>query len=964
MQANPGSSPRKQAVVQRGRGIGSKSQARARSADPSATSGSEAVRATVAAGAVIVTGPAHRLGRLRSARKGEESAPNEADATLRVPLDPAEAPSVVMALLAEPRTVADSALALGAVIAAARDLVAAGQVALAADAAGIHWRPVIEGKPADAIEAAVEAFIRTTALQFSPGLAPENPSKRPVSRSIAGLPGAGSRGTGEARPSRREAFETVRQFAEGVACGYARRLPLPEDLNGMDLAEPVRYAINQWAERALAREAANGARLVLTLDPPDAAEDAWLVTAGIAEGATDTVHELRQSLAVTIPGADEQDVARLTTLEIAAAREISRVPGLFISYYCELTGSQLVRFCDSIDAWAAAGIEVRTPKGFRRRSSLRTRVSVSGSPDGMVSKGLALDVQADVDGRQLSSEDMKTLAAACAPFVKLGSEWIQVPPGAAAAARLFARAEKGLLEPVELLDEEFDEFDVSATDVSGWVGQALRGEATLSTIKAVSPPAGLTAELRHYQLDGLAWLTWCEANNVGGILADDMGLGKTIQILARTLADHRGPTLIVCPTTLMDNWCREAAKFTPELRTAIYHGTGRDLAAVRAAADIVVTTYALLAKDPALRDVPWHRVILDEAQAIKNPSSRAAQAARRLSSVHRFAVTGTPVENHLGDLWALSSFATPGLLGSFAKFRRRYLGVDARLDSKRIEALRAVVSPFLLRRTKNDKSVAPDLPDKIEIRRDCAMTREQVGLYEAVVQKLEAAAASADGTKRRGLVLAGLTKLKQACVHPQLASGTHERGLTRTSGKLIELIELITEAAAEGDAVIVFSQYASFLAPLADFIAVHAGVPTLRLDGSMTRLARTRVVDRFTDPAGPPVLLASLKAGGTGLNLVRASHVIHLDRWWNPAVEDQGSDRAWRIGQKSTVMVHTLVCPGTVEERIAALLARKRETAAAIVSAEAVPAVTELSATDLHELISLVQDEHTRLRSS
>jgi SNF2 family DNA or RNA helicase len=309
------------------------------------------------------------------------------------------------------------------------------------------------------------------------------------------------------------------------------------------------------------------------------------------------------------------------------------------------------------------------------------------------------------------------------------------------------------------------------------------------------------------------------------------------------------------------------------------------------------------------------------------------------------------------------AFAVPGLLGSFAKFRRRYLGAEATTDSDRIARLRTIVAPFMLRRTKHDKSVVPDLPDKIALRHDCALTREQIGIYEAIATKMEAQLGNASGTARRGMILAGLTRLK-ACVHPQLARGTHENGLRTTSGKLTELIELATQAIDEGDALIVFTQYASFIAPLADYLAGQAQINSLPLHGSMSRSARTKAVDRFTDEGGPPVLLASLKAGGTGLNLVRASHVVHLDRWWNPAVEDQGSDRAWRIGQTSTVMVHSLVCPGTIEERIADVLARKRATASSISAPESSPAVTELSDEDLHDLVTLVRAETLLLRSS
>jgi len=474
------------------------------------------------------------------------------------------------------------------------------------------------------------------------------------------------------------------------------------------------------------------------------------------------------------------------------------------------------------------------------------------------------------------------------------------------------------------------------------------------------------ANLRHYQLAGLEWLTWLEDNGVGGILADDMGLGKTLQVLTRIAADHPGPTLVVCPVTLVDTWAREAARFTPDLRVRAFHGQARgEVAAAVVDADVVVTTYGLLARDASLAEVPWHRVVLDEAQAIKNPDTWAARAARALPATHRLAVTGTPVENHLGDLWSLMAFAQPGLLPRRKQFMQRFAGGGP--DD--VARLRAVVGPFVLRRAKTDPGVLPDLPDRQVIREDCTLTREQVGAYEAVVadmlgelQELRDAAAGRAGAaaapgqmKRRAAVLAGISKLKQICVHPALLTESR-RGLGDRSGKVTRLVDLAAQILDEGQAVVVFTQFASFVPDLAAHLRRTLGVEVATLTGADSRQTRARTVAAFSAADGPPVLVASLKAGGTGLTLVRANHVIHLDRWWNPAVEDQASDRVWRIGQHQKVSVHLLVCPGTLEDRIDEALRMKRGLADAVIrSTDA--AITELSDATLAALVALAREE-------
>jgi non-specific serine/threonine protein kinase len=382
---------------------------------------------------------------------------------------------------------------------------------------------------------------------------------------------------------------------------------------------------------------------------------------------------------------------------------------------------------------------------------------------------------------------------------------------------------------------------------------------------------------------------------------------------------------------------------------------------------VVVTSYGVMRRDEQLQAIDWHRVVLDEAQAIKNPTTATAKAARKLKGTHRLVVTGTPVENHLGELWSLMAFANPGLLGTQTAFKTRYANALDADSGVSLETLRKRIAPFVLRRHKTAPGIADELPERIIVRDDCTLTREQAALYQAVVDDMRSDVADATGMKRRGKVLAGITKLKQICNHPATIAPTpdDEAGtsdLAGRSGKLDRLVELAAEIIEEGEAVVVFSQYATFLRRVAAHLRTALDVGVENLDGKMSRVARDAAVERFSALDGPPVLCVSLKAGGTGLNLVRANHVIHFDRWWNPAVEDQASDRVWRIGQTRGVVVHTLVCPGTLEERIADLLDQKRSLADAVVSSSPEQLISELDDAALAALVELDSDLATGLQ--
>ncbi|MDP9208566.1 MAG: DEAD/DEAH box helicase, partial [Actinomycetota bacterium] len=470
---------------------------------------------------------------------------------------------------------------------------------------------------------------------------------------------------------------------------------------------------------------------------------------------------------------------------------------------------------------------------------------------------------------------------------------------------------------------------------------------------AVAPPADLRATLRPYQRRGLSWLAQMCELGLGGCLADDMGLGKTVQVIALHL--HRrpleaGPTLVVCPTSLLGNWQRELVRFAPDVPVRRYHGGGRHLEGL-AVDEVVLVTYGVVRRDRAvLAEVGWGLVVADEAQHAKNPLSRTARELRAIPAPARVALTGTPVENRLTELWSILDWTTPGLLGPLERFRRSVaVPVERYRDPDATQRLARVVRPFLLRRRKSDPGIAPELPPKTETDRVVPLTAEQATLYEAVVRETLAEIASSEGIERRGLVLKLLTALKQICNHP--AQYLREPGpLPGRSGKLAALDELLEVILDEGESVLVFSQYVEMCRLIQARLA-DRGVPTLFLHGRVPARRREELVARFEDGEAP-VFLLSLKAGGVGLNLTRATHVVHYDRWWNPAVEDQATDRAYRIGQDRPVQVHRLVTEGTLEDRIAALLASKRGLAEAVVGAGEAW-ITELSDSELAELVSL-----------
>ncbi|WP_238016547.1 DEAD/DEAH box helicase [Dactylosporangium sp. AC04546] len=627
---------------------------------------------------------------------------------------------------------------------------------------------------------------------------------------------------------------------------------------------------------------------------------------------------------------------------------------------------------------AAAGFGLLLPGWWRKASArlglkLTARSSTATAP-GTVDTGSALGLAAVVDYRwdlaigdePLTQDELRRLTDLKAPLVNLRGQWVELDPRRLAAGLeiLRQRAEQTELTVADLLhlaggaDEGPGGLPVTGITADGWLGDLLSGETELR-IGHLDVPDGFAGELRPYQQRGLNWLGFLEHAGLGGILADDMGLGKTVQLLALIAGKAPGPTLLVCPMSLVGNWQREAAKFAPGLRVHVHHGAERARgAAFRAAvaeSDLVITTYSIAARDAAaLKALRWHRLVLDEAQAVKNAATKQSVAVRQLPARHRVAVTGTPVENRLADLWSIMDFANPGLLGTATKFRERFAEPVERFgDEEAAARLRRITQPFVLRRVKTDKGIIADLPEKLEMDVLCNLTREQASLYQAVVDDMLARIERSEGIERRGLVLATMTRLKQVCNHPAQALRDGSR-LAGRSGKLARLEEILDEVLAAGERALIFTQYAEFGGMLRAHLSARFGREVAFLHGGLPKASRDALVARFqsADPAAPPIFVLSLKAGGTGLTLTAANHVVHVDRWWNPAVEDQATDRAFRIGQRRAVQVRKFVTAGTVEEKIAAMIHDKRGLAARIVGAGE-QWLTELSTTELRSLLAL-----------
>jgi SNF2 family DNA or RNA helicase len=585
-----------------------------------------------------------------------------------------------------------------------------------------------------------------------------------------------------------------------------------------------------------------------------------------------------------------------------------------------------------------------------------------------------------VDDVTLDAAAIRKLALQARPLVQTKGGWVELDKAdlEAAAAALAERSKVKELSGAAILRHAVGlEAGVGGpvlVDGGGWAVDLVRGAAA-GAARPLPAPEGFNGELRHYQAEARGWLAFLDRAGLGGCLAMDMGLGKTPTMLAHLL-EHKdeGPALVIAPPAVLGNWAAEAAKFTPGLAVQMHHGasraSGEEVAEEAGEADLVLTTYATAVRDvEELSKIDWSRLIVDEAQAIKNPGSDTAQELRRIPARCRLALTGTPVENGLGDLWSILDFTNPGLVGPRPVFvealsRPRPIATEAAGAGATgparsgEQALRALNGLLVFRRTKAEPEIAAELPDKIDELDHCAMTPEQVGLYQAVLDNLLTGGPGSgeeDATAKKGHVLAAITHLKQICDHPAAYLGEDDGPLDGRSGKLARLEELIEAVFEAGERMLVFTHFARWGEKLATHLTRKTGQPIACYHGSLTRTQRDRLVKEFQEGKGPGALVVSIKAGGTGLNLTAASHVVLYDRWWNPAVEDQARDRAWRIGQQAhTVICHRLVCPGTVDERVEEVVAGKRRIADLVLPASS--SLGDLSAEELRMALGLRPD--------
>ena len=650
-----------------------------------------------------------------------------------------------------------------------------------------------------------------------------------------------------------------------------------------------------------------------------------------------------------------------------------------------------------------------TPQG-RQRAKVKLKArgkSVSGSADKAKSyfsfnRLVEYEYELAIGDEKVTEKEWNQLVSAKSPLVQFRGQWMELDQDKMQQMLTFwqqqqaKNPELSLIEFMKLtaaseesaLDVEFDRKDTLADMLS-----KLEDKGSL---QPVADPTDFEGRLRDYQKRGVSWLQYLEELGLNGCLADDMGLGKTVQVIARLVQERElaqppvagkqasrqapkkaskktskqasketlrlPPTLLIAPTSVVGNWQREIHKFAPQIKAMVHHGSDRthdskDFKTACQANDVVITSFALARKDAKLINaIEWHRIVLDEAQNIKNPKAALTKAICKFSAPHRLALTGTPIENRLLDLWSIFNFLNPGYLGTQTQFRRSFeLPIQKNSDLRQSATLKKLVEPFILRRVKTDRSIIQDLPDKVEQKLFCNLTKEQASLYEAVVKDVEQQLEAAEGIQRKGLILATLTKLKQVCNHPRQFLQDNSDFTAVRSHKLARLTEMVEEAMAERDSLLVFTQFTELGAALEKYLRQTCRCSTYYLHGGTPRKKREAMISTFQDPeTAPSVFVLSLKAGGVGITLTKANHVFHFDRWWNPSVENQATDRAFRIGQKKNVFVHKFVAIGTLEERIDEMIEDKKKLAGSIVGADE-SWLTELDNNAFRSLIALNQ---------
>jgi len=641
---------------------------------------------------------------------------------------------------------------------------------------------------------------------------------------------------------------------------------------------------------------------------------------------------------------------------------------------CEFSAQQLYDFMtEALPRLYLDGVKVQYPAAWGRPED-RARFAVSGNLSDnttfSVNAGLSLSELLDVNWNVtlgndiLTQEELKMLAEIKSPFVELHGKTIFVNKEELAdIVKKLEELPKQIDRRSALLSTITGNFDgqrLSSMRNSEWLDDAVAVLTGKKKLPELDAPENFNGTLRPYQLRGLSWLDWLTKLGLGGCLADDMGLGKTIETLAllqqQKNEGKKGQVLLVCPTSVVENWRLETERFAPQLKTYIHYGIDRlhgdKFFKESKNADIIITSYSLLSRDYAtLTKNRWRGAILDEAQNIKNPVTRQSRTAHSIDADWHLALTGTPVENHVGDLWSILEFCVPGLLPNKTRFAREFMRPIQAGNTSQLEKLTLMTGPFILRRVKTDKEIIADLPEKIEIREYCPLSHEQASLYAAIVGRLDKDIAGSVGIQRKGLVLSTITNLKEVCDHPALFQ-KDEDPVAERSGKLSRLSELADEMLASGNRALIFTQYATMGAIIKNYLQETFGTEVLFLHGGLSKERRDELVKRFEQPDGPQLFVLSLKAGGTGLNLTNANHVILFDRWWNPAVEQQAVDRAYRIGQNRNVFVHYFCCKGTLEEKIEKFINSKQMVADAVVR-EGENWLTELSDAELHELFAL-----------
>ena len=656
------------------------------------------------------------------------------------------------------------------------------------------------------------------------------------------------------------------------------------------------------------------------------------------------------------------------------------------------TADEALAFLREVPALEESGVVVRVPNWWNARRPPRpeVRVTVGAKVPSLLGTDALLDfaVGVTLGDEVLTPAELREILEGASGLRLVKGQWVEIDRDKLGAVlEQWKAAERGARDGIPFLEgmrliagsggaaassddgaSDDERAAWSRVEAGPWLGSVLDGLRSPEGLAAADPGETLHAELRPYQRVGVRWLFWLHTIGLGGCLADDMGLGKTIQVLAllllvkkentRKKAGARRPSLLVVPASLLANWTAEAARFAPSLAMIVAHPSavdGADLARAPDArvehADVVLTTYGTLQRAQWMREREWNVAVIDEAQAIKNPGAKQTRAVKALRARTRLALTGTPVENRLGDLWSLFDFLSPGLLGTAKDFGNVTKAL-AKREHDAYAPLRELVRPYILRRLKSDKRVIADLPDKTELRTFCNLTKTQAALYTEAVEALRRKLDAAEGIARRGAVLAALMGFKQICNHPSqwLGDGAWDAD---ASGKLARLRELCEPLADRQEKVLVFTQFREMTEPLARFLETVFGRTGLVLHGGTPVKERKKLVDAFQSELGPPFFVLSIKAGGTGLNLTAASHVVHFDRWWNPAVEDQATDRAYRIGQKRNVLVHKLVCRGTVEERIDELIASKKGISNEVLVGGGEVLLTEMSNDALMRMVTL-----------